>query len=97
MSQSAHVIKILYTKLNPIPKKIFTICNSLLRWNTSLPLPPGHSDSELAESFNIFFTSKISRIRSELKDLRIGPPDYLMSMTRYHLLWIVFNHYHRKK
>ena len=54
---------------------MFTICNSLLGWNTSLPLPPGHSDSELAESFNIFFTSKISRIRSELKDLRIGPPD----------------------
>ena len=56
-------------------KKMFTICNSLLRQNTSLPLPPGHSDSELAESFNIFFTSKISRIRSELMDLRIEPPD----------------------
>ena len=56
-------------------KKMFTICNSLLGWNTSLPLPPGHSISELAECFNIFFTSKISRIRSELKDLRIGPPD----------------------
>ena len=55
-------------------KKMFTICNSLLGWNTSLPLPPGHSDSELAESFNIFFTSKISRFRSELKDLSIGPP-----------------------
>ena len=40
-------------------KKMFTICNSLLGWNTSLPLPPGHSDSELAECFNIFFTSKI--------------------------------------
>ena len=56
-------------------KKMFTICNSLLGWNNSLPLPPGHSDSELAKCFNIFFTSKISRIRSELKDLRIGPPD----------------------
>ena len=56
-------------------RKMFTICNSLLGWNTSFPLPPGHSDSELAECFNIFFTSKISRIRSELKDLRIGPPD----------------------
>ena len=56
-------------------KKMFTICSSLLGWNTSLPLPPGHSESELTESFNIFFTSKISRIRSELKDLRIGPPD----------------------
>ena len=30
-------------------KKMFTICNSHLGWNTSLPLPPGHSDSELAE------------------------------------------------
>ena len=75
MSKSTHFIKILYMKQNPFPKKMFTICNSLLGWNTSLPLPPGHSDSELAESFNIFFTSKISRIRSELKDLRIGPPD----------------------
>ena len=56
-------------------KKMFTICNSLLGWNTSLPLPPEHSDSELAECFNIFLTSKRSRIRSELKDLRIGPPD----------------------
>ena len=56
-------------------KKIFTICNSLLGWNTSLPLPPGHSDSELADRFNIFFTSKISKIRTELKDLRIGPPE----------------------
>ena len=56
-------------------KKMFTICNSLLGWNTSLPLPPGNPDSELAERFNIFFTFKISRIRSELKDLRIGPPD----------------------
>ena len=56
-------------------KKMFTICNSLLGWNTSLPLPPGCSNSELAECFTIFFTSKISRIRSELKDLRIGLPD----------------------
>ena len=56
-------------------QKMFTICNSLLGWNTSLPLPVGHSDSELADRFNAFFTSKISRIRTELKDLRNGPPE----------------------
>ena len=44
-------------------------------WNTSLPLPPGHSDNELAECFNTFFISKISRIRSGLEDLRTGPSD----------------------
>ena len=56
-------------------KKMFKTCNSLLGWHTSLPLPPGHSDNELAEWFNTFFISKISRIRSGLEDLRTGPPD----------------------
>ena len=59
-------------KLNS--KKMFKICNSLLGWNTSLPLPSGHSDNELADCFNTFI-SKISRIRSGLEDLRTGPPD----------------------
>ena len=56
-------------------KKIFKTCNSLLGWNTGFPLPPGHSDNELAECFNTFFISKISRIRSGLEGLRTGPPD----------------------
>ena len=60
-------------KLNS--KKMFEISNSLLGWNTSLPLPSGHSNNELEECFNTFFISKISRIRSGLEDLRTGPPD----------------------
>ena len=75
MSQSTHIIKILYMKLNPIPKRCLQLVIHFWGWNTSLPLPPGHLDSELAESFNIFLTSKISKIRPELNDLRIGPPD----------------------
>ena len=55
-------------------KKMFKTCNSLLGWNTSLPLPPGQSNNELADCFNTFI-SKISRIRSGLEDLRTGPPD----------------------
>ena len=38
------------------------------RWNTSLPLPHGLSDNELADCFNTFFISTISRIRSVLED-----------------------------
>ena len=43
--------------------------------NTSLPLPTGFSDNELADHFNTFFISKISKIRLGLEDLRTGPPD----------------------
>ena len=60
---------------NQNPKKMFKTCNSVLGWNTGLPLPPRYSDNELAECFNTFFISKISRIRSGLEDLRTGPPD----------------------
>ena len=56
-------------------KRLFKICNSLLGCNTTLPLPPGLSDNELADHFNTFFISKISKIRSGLEDLRTGPPD----------------------
>ena len=56
-------------------KKMFKTCNLLLGWNTSLPLPPGHCENELAEHFNTFFISKISRIRSGLEDLGTGLPD----------------------
>ena len=56
-------------------KRMFKICNSLLGQNTSLPLPLRLCDNELADHFNSFFTSKISRIRSGLEDLWTGPPD----------------------
>ena len=59
----------------PNSKKMFKTCNSLLGQNTSPPLPPGHSDKEVAECFNTFFISKISRIKSGLEDLRTGPSD----------------------
>ena len=76
---------------------MYTICNSLLGQSISHPLPPGHSDSELAECFNIFFTSKISRIRSELKDLKIGPPEVSDVIDQIPPPWIAFKHYHKKK
>ena len=56
-------------------KKLFKICNSLLGCNTSLPPPPAFSDNELADHFNTFYMSKISKTRLGLEDLRTGPPD----------------------
>ena len=47
-------------------KKIFAICNKLLGRNQDLPLPPGFMNEELAECFNNFFVSEITKITNML-------------------------------
>ena len=60
-------------------KKIFAICNNLLGRNQDLPLPPGFTNEELAECFNNFFISKITKIRDTLtaKQVQLLPPPVL--------------------
>ena len=75
MNQNVHTTKILFTNPNRIPKGCSKSVIHSLRCNTSLPLPPRFSDNELADHFNTFFTSKISKIRLGSKDCRTGSPD----------------------
>ena len=47
----------------------FRICCGVLGRKWDLPLPPGHTDKELAERFNKFFIIKIVNIRNNLKGI----------------------------
>ena len=59
---------------NTIPKDCLK--SVIHSWDvTSLPPPPGLSDNELADHFNTFFISKISKNQVRIEDLRTGPPD----------------------
>ena len=49
-------------------KEVFHICNSLLGRNQELPMPPGFTDSQLAENFNNFFITKIAKIMTLLHE-----------------------------
>ena len=44
------------------PQKLFSIFNNLLHINQDLPLPFRYSDEELANHFNNFFITKITKI-----------------------------------
>ena len=48
-----------------------------------LALPPCDSNQELADSFNDFFTDKISRIRNNLKDINADKFAETRDMTKY--------------
>ena len=48
------------------PKEVFHICNSLLGRNQESPMPPGFTDSQLAENFNNFFVTKTAKIMTVL-------------------------------
>ena len=60
-------------------RKIFRICDDILGRKQDLPLPPGHTDEELAERFNKFFTTKIMNIWENLK--AIHKPSWLRTTT----------------
>ena len=46
-------------------KKLFQLTKSLLQETSETPLPPHHSQGELANNFSDFFMSKISKIRDQ--------------------------------
>ena len=50
-------------------KRIFDLCNGLLRHNKDLAFPPSNSVQELADQFNQFFTNKTENIRIKLCDI----------------------------
>ena len=49
-------------------KEVFCICDSLLGRNQESPMPPGFTDSQLAENFNNFFVTKIAKIMTLLHE-----------------------------
>ena len=61
---------------------VFNICNNLLGRNPDLPLTPCKLNQELADSFNYFFTDKISRIRNNIKDINADTSAETMDMTK---------------
>ena len=62
-------------------KEIFRLTNKLLDKNNEVPLPPIEDLSVLANEFNNFFMSKISKIMWDLAPNNITdtPDDYLES------------------
>ena len=58
---------------------IFAICSNLLGRYQGLPLPPGFMNEELAECFNNFFVSMITKIRDTLtaSQVHLPPPPVL--------------------
>ena len=66
-----------------IPKLVFKECDSLLGKCKDLPLPHGFTNQEFADSFDYFFTTKITNIRSKLTEQNLGLPDML---TEHHTI-----------
>ena len=65
-------------------KKIFRVCDGILGWKWDLPLPPGHTDEELAEWINNFFIAKIVNIRNNLK--AIHPWAIIAEDNKFHTI-----------
>ena len=57
-------------------KEVFRICNSLLGRNQESPMPPGFTDSQLAETFNKFFVTKIAKIMTLLHEKIANMPPH---------------------
>ena len=55
-------------------KEVFSVIHELLSPRTTQQLPPAGTTLELANSFIDFFHSKVSKIRTELDQLKVGPP-----------------------
>ena len=57
-----------------IPSRCSRYVNSLLGKGKDLLLPPSFTNHELADTFNEFFTTKITNIRSKLIEQNLGLP-----------------------
>ena len=64
-------------------KEVFKVCDSLLGRDKEPTLPPGFTNQELAASFNDFFITKITNIRSDLSEWDTGSSDI---QTEHHLI-----------
>ena len=64
-------------------KKLYELINNITGSITQNPMPPGKSDSDLAEHFSRYFISKIDKIRDLFTDVPSYNPDVNESIPQF--------------